>query len=124
MIFIEKCKIKWIALAVINIFFYFLLTNACSDNKVNMQQTIEIGLERATVLSIAMAKSLENDSTLLPKTFENGELVTSDSKWWCSGFFPGMLWYLYENNPTEELRTYAIEYTNRVEDQKYMTNNH
>src|SRR5690606_115750 len=52
------------------------------------------------------------------------ELVTSDSKWWCSGFFPGTLWYLYENNPTEELKKYAMEYTNRVEDQKYTTDNH
>lgn len=111
-------------LAIVNLILIFLLSTACSDNKSNMQKTIEKGMERATVLSLAMAKSLENDSALLPKTFEKGELVTSDSKWWCSGFFPGTLWYLYENNPTEELKKYAIEYTSRVEDQKFTTDNH
>lgn len=96
---------------------------SCSESKTEMQKTVEKGLDRATVVSLEMAKSLENNR-LLPKTFEKGELVTSDSKWWCSGFFPGVLWYLYENNPSEELKKYAIDYTNRVEDQKYTTDNH
>ena len=96
---------------------------SCADSKTEMQKTIEKGLDRATIASLEMAKSLEGNK-LLPKTFENGQLVTSDSKWWCSGFFPGVLWYLYENNPTDELKKYAIDYTNRVEDQKYTTDNH
>lgn len=118
-----KCLRKR-GLTILYVMFIFLLVNACSDKKAGMRETIEKGLERATILSLAMAQSLENDPGLLPKTFEEGELVTSDSKWWCSGFFPGTLWYLYENNPTEELKKYAMEYTNRVEDQKYTTDNH
>lgn len=101
------------------LFFY-----ACQKPKTEMQEVVEKGLNRATVLSLDMAKSLENEKARLPKTFEDGKLVTSDSKWWCSGFFPGVLWYLYENNPTEELKNYAIDYTQRIEDQKYTTDNH
>jgi hypothetical protein len=34
----------------------------------------------------------------MPKTYDAAAdtLVTSDSDWWCSGFYPGTLWYLYE----------------------------
>jgi unsaturated chondroitin disaccharide hydrolase len=34
--------------------------------------------------------------SLFPKTFMDNNLVTSNSEWWCSGFFPGGLVYLYE----------------------------
>lgn len=100
-----------------------IASGACGKSRPEMQKIIEKGLDRATTQSLAMAQSLENNS-LLPRTFENGKLITSDSKWWCSGFFPGTLWYLYENNPTEKLEKYAINYTNRVEDQKYTTDHH
>lgn len=41
------------------------------------------------------------DSQLQPGEFprtigKNGELSKSDLGWWCSGFFPGSLWYVYE----------------------------
>jgi len=34
----------------------------------------------------------------MPKTYDAkaDTLATSDSDWWCSGFYPGTLWYLYE----------------------------
>jgi len=97
---------------------------ACTSRKQEMIDIIDKSLERATILSLDMAKSLENDSLLLPRTFEKGKLVTSDSRWWCSGFYPGVLWYLYENNPTDVLKKYAIDYTARVEREKYTTDNH
>jgi hypothetical protein len=60
----------------------------------------------------------------LPQTFENGNLVTSDDKWWTSGFFPGTLWYLYEFSKSGKLKQAAIEMTKRVEQQQYTTDNH
>ena len=35
-----------------------------------------------------------------------------------------MLWYLYENTPTDELKRYAELYTERVESAKDMTTTH
>ena len=96
----------------------------CKGKVTDMSDVIEKGLEVAAIQSLEMAKVLEQDTTLLPRSFENGVLATSTSKWWCSGFFPGVLWYLYENNPTEDLKNYAIEYTHRVEREKYTIDNH
>ena len=72
-----------------------------------------------------MVRSLANEPNLLPKTTDRfGNLETTRSWWWVSGFFPGTLWYLYEHNPTDELREWAHEFSTRVEDQQYTTDNH
>ncbi|MCD8179571.1 MAG: glycoside hydrolase family 88 protein [Tannerellaceae bacterium] len=86
---------------------------------------IERGLERSEVQGLLMAKALEDQEGRLPMTTDpGGKLKTSDYRWWCSGFFPGQLWYSYENNPIPELRKYAELYTNRVEDVKHITYSH
>lgn len=85
---------------------------------------VERGLERATDQALRMAKTLENEEGRLPKSIFDGKLETSDYSWWCSGFFPGELWYLYENTPTEELKKYAEMYTDRVEEVKNITYSH
>lgn len=90
-----------------------------------MSSVIERGLHVSTEQALLMAKELENQEGKLPKTIKpDGTLETSDYGWWCSGFFPGELWYLYENNPTPELKKYAELYTNRVEPAKNLTNTH
>lgn len=89
-----------------------------------IEAVIQRGLQTATEQALRMAESLEDRAGLLPKSIDKGELETSDYSWWCSGFFPGELWYLYENNPTDKLRHYAEMYTGRVEEAKHITYSH
>ncbi|RZJ70497.1 glycoside hydrolase family 88 protein [Flavobacterium sp.] len=42
-----------------------------------------------------------------PKTFVKGKLETSDSGWWCSGFYPGTLLYLDEWKANPKLKSEA-----------------
>jgi unsaturated chondroitin disaccharide hydrolase len=51
-------------------------------------------------------------------------IITSNSKWWCSGFFPGVLWYLYEYSGDATHRTLAEKYSERVEKEKYNSYDH
>ena len=90
----------------------------------SMNQMIERGLERARRQSLIMAANLENDTQAFPRSFENGRLITSDYRWWCSGFFPGVLWQLYADSADPELLRYAELFTDRVEPVKKMTNTH
>ena len=89
-----------------------------------MSQVIERGLQRATSQSLVMAGSLKERSDALPRTYENGQLKTIRYDHWVSGFFPGVLWLLYENSGNEELRRFAELYTERVEPAKKLTNTH
>lgn len=103
------------------------LMGACTNKNAKREEMllmIDDRLAKATILSEAMCQSLADSVTLLPRSFEKNRLITSDSHWWCSGFFPGVLWYLYENNPTPELKNMALEYTKRVEREQFTTDNH
>ena len=49
-----------------------------------------------------------------PKRFQDGKLVPIGPKDWCSGFFPGSLWYLYEYTKDDFWKTAAADYTERL----------
>ena len=60
------------------------------------------------------------DSQLQPGEFprtigRRGELSKSDLGWWCSGFFPGSLWYVYEYTGNESMKEKAEKYTKVLE---------
>lgn len=89
-----------------------------------MSTLVDDALDFSVKQSIRMAEKYADQDSILPRTFMNNEMVTSDSRWWTSGFFPGVLWYLYEYSNDEKLLNYAKKYTSRVEREKYTTNNH
>lgn len=90
----------------------------------SLSSIVDSALKFSERQSILMAEKYAGQDSILPRSFENGKNTTSDSRWWCSGFFPGTLWYLYENNKNPEVLKYAKLYTERVEREKYTTDNH
>lgn len=90
----------------------------------SLNDMIERGLDRAVSQSLIMAHELEDKDATLPRTFIDDTLRTSDYHWWCSGFFPGVLWQLNEERGNEELKKYAEFYTDRVEPAKFKTDTH
>ena len=72
-----------------------------------------------------MVQALKDRPGLLPKTLtKEGMLETCTPDWWTSGFFPGVLWYVYESTGDEGIRSWAQEFSRRVELQKNVTDNH
>lgn len=56
------------------------------------------------------------DEGEFPRTTDkNGNLRTSDAGWWCSGFYPGSLWYIYEYTSDETFRDMAWDATRKLE---------
>lgn len=53
-----------------------------------------------------------------------GELVASGINWWCSGFYPGCLWYIYEYGGSQSVRKLAVKHTERLDPLKYVTTDH
>lgn len=52
------------------------------------------------------------------------KLETSDSRWWCSGFYPGTLLYLYEQTKDQALYTEALRMLTLLEKEKANTSTH
>jgi unsaturated chondroitin disaccharide hydrolase len=59
-----------------------------------------------------------------PRTVENGKLKMVVPRDWTSGFFPGMLWYLYELTNDRKWMAEAKIYTANIENQKFTTTTH
>lgn len=57
-------------------------------------------------------------------TNEDGTLWTSDYKWWCSGFYPGSLWLVYEYTGDERFKDLALKYQEGLEPLRYRTDDH
>ncbi|MFZ5429214.1 MAG: glycoside hydrolase family 88 protein [Bacteroidota bacterium] len=104
---------------------FVLLLVSCAK-KEPMQEVIEKSFGIISQQAVAMAEYLEDKEGRLPRSYvkEKDEIVTSDSKWWCSGFFPGVLWYLYEYSGDPVHRKLAEDFSARVEKEKYNTYDH
>lgn len=67
----------------------------------------------------------ELPDSLFPRSIDSsGKLVTNESGWWTSGFFPGSLWYLYEYFNDPELMQLAIRRTEALEREKFNVRDH
>lgn len=97
-----KFNLKGILVAVAGI----LLFVSCASQK---EETMPELIDR--VFALAKEKYTAMDACLseteLPQSFENGELVKSDNLWWCSGFYPGALWYIYKYTGDESMKEIA-----------------
>ncbi len=72
-----------------------------------------------------MAEVMKDKPDLLPRTIDaSGALVTSNSGWWTSGFFPGSLWNLYEYSKDDKFKDAAMQITSRIEKEKNNTGTH
>jgi len=62
----------------------------------------------------------------LPKTYYamKDKLETSDSKWWCSGFYPGTLFYLYEFSHDTSLLHEATRKLRLLENEQFNKGTH
>ena len=73
---------------------------------------------RDRVFAVAKEQAVYMDSLLpegrCPRTFQGDTLVTSDIGWWTSGFYPGVLWQLFEESGEETFRQLAIKHTRNL----------
>jgi hypothetical protein len=60
----------------------------------------------------------------LPRTFQNGRLLTVSPHSWVSGFYPGTLLYLYEYSHDTAIEREAFERLSLLEKNKFITAHH
>ncbi len=115
------------------LFCIVLLSMAIPGNaqkKINFQtdqkllQTIRVNLKDAGNQYKVLAKNLPADK--FPKTYfpATGRYEFSNSEWWCSGFYPGTLLYLYEQTKDIALYNEAMRILKPLEKEKYNKGTH
>lgn len=99
-----------------------LAVPAQKSSKAQMRQLIDDNM-RFAVQQYAVLKD-STPANRMPRTFQNGRSVTSDTEWWCSGFYPGTLWYLYEYTKDAQVKAEAERRLAILEKEKRYTGNH
>lgn len=99
-----------------------LFSMAQQPSKKQMQQLIDENMQFA----VKQYKVLQDSTPAnrMPRSFQKGRSVTSDTEWWCSGFYPGTLWYLYEYTKDAKVRAEAERRLAILEKEKRYTGNH
>ncbi len=125
----NKLKLLIVILIIANI-------SACKKEKKGV--TIDPKLETKTELIDrvfafseeqydGLIKRIENNKPLLqPRgvTKDHNDLRLKPYQDWTSGFFPGSLWYIYQNNTSDIWKSNAIKFTKAVDSAKYLTDTH
>ncbi len=68
-------------------------------------RVFDVAKKQATL----MAERMPADS--MPRYFQKGKPINSNLTWWCSGFYPGSLWYIYEYTGDSAIKKLAEEQT-------------
>lgn len=106
----------------------FLLINngmlSAQNKSGKMAQLIDEQFKFADQQYKVLAKNVPDD--VMPKTYyeKTDKVETSDTKWWCSGFFPGILLYIYEYTKDAEILKEAKARLAILEKEKHYTGNH
>jgi len=114
-------KILTIPLLLLTLFSFI---PACSSN--DDHENCKIVTQNFSLASEQMSLMLDslNDSGLNPRTTANGRLELVNASDWTSGFFPGILWLLYEYDHNEKWKVAADHYTMNLENEKYNGRTH
>jgi unsaturated chondroitin disaccharide hydrolase len=110
----------------------FAIAACTSSFKAHAQTDVKEAFKFATGQTDVMltetmaAKAKANNPKLVePRNLDNnGNLHIVNASDWCSGFFPGWLWYLYEYTGDKKWLTEAQNYSALIESEKYNTGTH
>ncbi|MGN1211956.1 MAG: glycoside hydrolase family 88 protein, partial [Candidatus Cryptobacteroides sp.] len=83
-----------------------------SAGQEDMKQLSDRVMQTAKVQFAILDNHLQPDE--YPRTYEDGRYADTDLEWWCSGFFPGSLWYVYEYTSDESIRQLAEKNTAKM----------
>ena len=83
---------------------------SCGMKQESMKELTDRVFDRAIHQFALMDSNLGEKEC--PRTIDaEGNLVKTDSKWWCCGFYPGSLWYTYEYTGNELMKSLAEKHT-------------
>ncbi|SDE14170.1 glycoside hydrolase family 88 protein [Pedobacter soli] len=112
---------KKINLAATLLLFVGSVSYAQSPKK-PMAQLINDEFKFAASQYQVLAKNIPAGKT--PQSFDKGKSVNYDIKWWCSGFYSGSLWYIYEQTKNEQVKNEAEAALKVLEPNQTFTGNH
>jgi len=100
-----------------------LSTAAASVKAESIKKMTDRVFDMAAQQCKLMDKQLEENNT--PRTYTpQGIFIPTKLSWWCSGFYPGTMWYIYEQTGDEEIKALAEKNTIKLKDVRACQSKH
>jgi len=93
---------------------------AFAQKKINVARQIDLSVKQYK----KMLSDLKGPALYPHSTNPDGSIKTYKSDWWCSGFFGGSLWYLYEYTRDSSLKSAANKWTIGLQKEQFNTSTH
>ena len=94
-----------------------------SNNQLTLdKQFVDAQLKDATKQIKYLASQTKAEE--IPTTYSQGKYISWGTAWWCSGFYPGTVLYLYDYTKDAELLAEAKEKLHYLEKEKYNKTTH
>lgn len=92
--------------------------------KAEMSKLISENFQFANQQYKFMMKDLPSD--MMPQSFnyKTDKVISMERTWWCTGFYPGSLWYIYEQTKDPAIKTEAERALKVIEPNETFTGNH
>lgn len=99
---------------------FFLILVSCNQSEPNcLNSNLDKIIKNFEKQYESMVESIKDKPLANPRTYENGELRLVKPHDWTSGFYPGILWYLYETTGDSVWFNRAVEKTEMLEELQY-----
>lgn len=110
---------------VISLIFVVAFSNAqARSDKEQMRRLIKENFELADTQYRYMMTLIPADK--MPQSYDEKDkkLISHDIKWWCSGFYSGTLWYIFEQTGNEVIKKEAERALEVIKPNQTYTDNH
>ncbi|WP_183574967.1 glycoside hydrolase family 88 protein [Mucilaginibacter sp. X5P1] len=115
---------KNIRIQIIIILSLLAVKTTAFAQKVDVAKQFKYAEEQTNYMLNALKTADTSSGLVSPRTFEDGKLKLVNSKDWTSGFFPGILWFLYEYTNNEKWLKQAQIFTAKIANEQYNKTTH
>ncbi|MEJ7737387.1 MAG: glycoside hydrolase family 88 protein [Chitinophagaceae bacterium] len=91
-----------------------------AQKKINVKEQLALAEKQYALMLETHPDTNKTPQSVLP----DGKLRDMPTNWWCSGFFGGSLWYLFEYTKNPKWKDAAHLWTMAIQKEQYNTNTH
>lgn len=107
---------------ILRIVSVLLLTMSCTSHETNQEMVERVF--KVAAGQVRLMNQMLADGECPRSLNDDGSLMTSSIWWWCSGFYPGTAWLVYEYTQDEQIRDIAWKHTVKLDSIRFRTNDH
>ena len=102
------------------VFMLGFVTCSIAQSKINVKEQLALAEKQYTLMLASHPDTTKTPQSTLP----DGKPKDMPTSWWCSGFFGGSLWYLFEYTKNPKWKDAANLWTMAIQKEQYNTGTH